>query len=164
MTLKPTNAPSSAETRGSGNSGESHRFSISMDCVQDYRFLVHFDREQYADLQMDEPPPLGGDSAPNASRVLAAAIGNCLSASLLFCARKARANIEGLHTEVEVALARNEKGRLRIGKIEVTIEPRLRAGDEERARRCRELFEDYCVVTQSVRNGIDVSVNVKGLA
>ena len=163
MNSKPTNVPGFAETPGSGNSGEGGRFNISMDCVQDYRFHVRFDKERYADLQMDEPPPLGGDSGPNASRVLAAAVGNCLSASLLFCARKARANIEGLHTEVGVALARNENGRLRIRKIEVSIEPRLSTGDKGKVQRCLELFEDYCVVTQSIRDGVDVSVTVKGL-
>lgn len=150
-------------TSGSLESAESNRFSISMDCIQDYRFRVRFDKEQYGELQMDEPPPVGGDSAPNASRILAAAVGNCLSASLLFCARKARAGIEGLHTEVEVALARNERGRLRIGEIKVTINPQLSAGDKEKARRCLELFEDYCVVTRSVRDGINVSVTVKDL-
>jgi organic hydroperoxide reductase OsmC/OhrA len=142
----------------------SRRFSISMDCIRDYRFRVHFDKRQYADLEMDESLPVGSDSAPDAARILAAAIGNCLSASLLFCVRKARASVEDLHTEVEVAIARNEKGRLRIAKVEVTIEPRLSAGDWEKARRCLELFEDYCVVTQSVRDGIDVSVTVKDLA
>src|SRR5512135_201304 len=98
----------------------SRRFSISMDCIRDYRFRVHFDKRQYADLEMDESLPVGSDSAPDAARILAAAIGNCLSASLLFCVRKAGASVEDLHTEVEVAIARNEKGRLRITKVEVT--------------------------------------------
>jgi organic hydroperoxide reductase OsmC/OhrA len=164
VTSEPKDGSGSGHAVRQSNSGEIRSFKISMDCVQDYRFRVRFDREQYADLEMDEPPPLGGDSAPNASRVLAAAIGNCLSASLLFCMRKARANVESLHTEVEVALSRNEKGRLRIAKIDVTIEPRLNDADRERSRRCLELFEDYCVVTQSVRGGIEVSVSVKDTA
>lgn len=163
MTSEQAYAAGSSGARAAGKSEEGRGFRISMDSIQDYRFRVRFDKEQYAELQMDEPPPLGGDSAPNASRILAAAVGNCLSASLLFCARKARAGVEGLHTEVEVAFTRNEKGRLRIGKIGVTIDPRLSSGDKEKARRCLELFEDYCVVTRSVRDGINVSVTVKDL-
>ncbi len=163
MTSEQASAAGSSGERVPGRSEEGRGFRISMDCTQEYRFRVRFDKEQYAELQMDEPPPLGGDSAPNASRVLAAAVGNCLSASLLFCARKARAGIEGLHTEVEVEFTRNEKGRLRIGKIGVTIDPRLNPEDRGKARRCLELFEDFCVVTQSVRDGIDVSVTVKDM-
>jgi uncharacterized OsmC-like protein len=137
------------------------RFSITLDQVQDYEFRVKFDKEQLEDLMTDEPPPLGRDRAPNASRLLAAAVGNCLSASLVFCARKARLNMQGLHTEVAVQYARNEKGRLRIGKIEVVIEPKFDESQPEKAERCLGLFEDYCVVTQSVRHGTPISVSVR---
>jgi organic hydroperoxide reductase OsmC/OhrA len=111
---------------------------------------------------MDEPPPLGKDKAPSASRILAAAVGNCLSASLLFCMRKARAEIKAIHTDVSVHMDRNEQGRLRIGKIEVAIDPKLEAADQAKLDRCLELFEDFCIVTQSVRRGIDVQVAVRG--
>jgi len=137
------------------------QFSITMDQIQGYEFRVKFDKEQYANLIMDEPPPVGTDTAPNASRLLAAAVGNCLSASLLFSARKVRANLQSLHTTVKVWYARNEQGRLRIGRIKVEIEPKFDAADGPKIERCLGLFEDYCVVTQSVRKGIDVSVAVK---
>ena len=88
-------------------------------------------------------------------------LGGCLSASLLFSARKLRLEVQGLHADVKVSHTRNEKGRLRIGKIEVAIEPTVEDPDEHKMQRCLELFEDFCVVTQSVRNGIDVSVKVK---
>jgi uncharacterized OsmC-like protein len=140
---------------------ESGRFSISMDCIKDFEFRVKFDKSSYQDLLMDEPPPVGLDHAPNPSRLLAAAVGGCLSASLLFSARKLRLNMQGMHTEVSVQQTRNEKGRLRIGKIEVEIIPQMEEPDPHKLQRCRDLFEDFCVVTQSVRNGIDVSVTVK---
>ncbi|MGA2264309.1 MAG: OsmC family protein [Acidobacteriota bacterium] len=135
--------------------------AITMDQIQDFQFRVKFDKDQYPDLKMDEPPPLGADTGPNASRLLAAAVGNCLSASFLFSARKVRANIESLHTTVKIWYARNERGRLRIGKLKVEIEPKFDAADAAKIGRCVGLFEDFCVVTQSVRGGIDVSVEVK---
>lgn len=137
------------------------RFSITLDQVKDYEFHVKFDKAQFQDLMTDEPPPLGCDTGPNASRLLAAAVGNCLSASLVFCARKARLDMRGLHTEVTLQYARNEKGRLRIGKIDVVIVPKFDQSQPEKAQRCVELFEDYCTVSQSVRAGIPMSVSVK---
>ena len=140
-----------------------HEFTISMDQVRDYEFRIKFDKAQFAELQMDEPPPLGRDSAPGASRILAAAIGNCLSASLLFCARKAGARLESIHTGVKVQIVRNQNKRLRVGRVEVTIDPKLAQADQAKAAGCLSLFEDFCTVTQSIRQGIDVQVVVKGI-
>jgi len=143
------------------NSDESRQFKISIDCVKDLELRVKFDNPSHTDLMMDEPPPAGQDAAPNPSRMLAAAVGGCLSASFLFSARKLRLDMQGMHSEVTVQHMRNEKGRLRIGKINVEITPNIREADPQKLQRCLDLFEDYCVVTQSVRKGIDVSVTVK---
>ena len=164
MTPDKMMAPDTAGGGESRKKGEGHEFTIGMDLVRDYCFRVRFDKDHYPELLMDEPPPLGGDSGPSASRVLAAAVGNCLSASLLFCARKARVDVQGVRTDVTVHFTRNERGRLRIGKIDVGIEPLLNAADKYKAQRCLELFEDYCVITQSVRSGIEISVNVSNAA
>jgi uncharacterized OsmC-like protein len=140
---------------------ESASFSITLERVQDYEFRVKFDKAQFQELILDEPSPLGRDTAPNASRLLAAAVGNCLSTSLAFCVQKSRVKLLALNTRVDVKYARSEKGRLRIGKIEVEIEPKFVQADLEKAKRCLELFEDYCTVTQSVRAGIPISVSIK---
>jgi len=132
-----------------------------LDQTERFRFDVTFDNEHWPVLKLDEPAPLGDDTAPNASRVLGAAIGNCLAASLLFCLQKSRVPVSGLHAEVRGELARNEKGRLRIGAVEVVLRPTLDEVPPERMARCLELFEDFCVVTQSVRDGIDVRVSVE---
>ncbi len=153
-----------AVIRDNGRMAETvNEFAISIDQIHDYEFRVRFDKEHIPELVADETAPLGGDAGPSPSRLLAAAIGNCLSASLLFCARKARADLSGIHTEVKVKIVRNENKRLRVGEVEVTIEPQLTDADREKAARCLDLFEDFCTVTQSIRAGIDVKVNVKGL-
>jgi uncharacterized OsmC-like protein len=138
-------------------------FTLSIQQVQDYEFLVKFDRPPDAELRTDETPPLGKDQGPSPSRLLAAAIGNCLSASLLFASRKAGVAIANIQTEVKVQVVRNDKRRLRVGRVEVTIDPRLDAADAEKARGARQVFEDFCTVTQSVRDGIDIEVKVKGI-
>lgn len=140
-----------------------NEFVLTMEQVEDFEFRVRFDKPQYSELAMDEPEPLGKDAAPNAARFLAAAIGNCLSASLLFCARKAKVTLGPVRTRVKARIGRTEKGRLRIAGVEVEIDPQIaEEGEKEKAMRCLGLFEDYCVVTQSVRQGIPVEVSVKG--
>jgi uncharacterized OsmC-like protein len=140
---------------------EPKQFSISLDSIQDFEFRVKLNAEEFNEIVVDEPRPVGRGKGPNPGQLLAAAVGGCLSASFLFCARKLRLGVRGLHTNVSVTHARNEKGRLRIGKIEVEIDPRIQEPDEQKLQRCLDLYEDYCVVTQSVRKGLDVAVTVK---
>jgi organic hydroperoxide reductase OsmC/OhrA len=138
-------------------------FSVTLELKQGYTFEVDFDQAGLPPLVMDEPPPLGEGRGPNASRVLAAAVGNCLSASALYCLRRARIEVQGLRTVVTGRLARNERGRLRIGGLSVTLHLDLKPEDRSRIGRCLELFEDFCVVTESVRRGVDVAVRVEGV-
>lgn len=137
-------------------------FTIHVEQLDDYEFKIRFDKPQFAEWQLDEPAPLGRDRAPNAARALAAAIGNCLSASLLFCARKAKVNLGPVRTEVRTQVARSDRGRLRIVKVEAHIDPAVAEAGRHRLLRCLDLFEDYCLVTQSVRQGIEVKVSVEG--
>ena len=136
-------------------------FTISMDQIRDYEFRVRFDKEGLPDLLTDEAAPVGRDAGPNPARLLAAAVANCLSASLLFCARRARVQVGPVHAEVKMQIVRNENKRLRVGKVQVVIDPHLPPEEREKAARCLEIFEDFCMVTESVRHGIDVEVSVR---
>ena len=141
---------------------EEKSFAIELEQIEDFEFRVRFG-EGLADLAMDEPAPLGRGTGPNASRLLVAAVGNCLTASLLFCARKTRTDLRGLRTETTGRLGRNEQGRWRLQDIGVRIHAPTTAAEKPRHMdRCLGLFEDYCVVTASVRRGIPVRVEVVG--
>ena len=141
--------------------GEEKSFTVSLEHLGDYEFKVRFDWDEVPDLVLDEPEPLGHEHGPNAARILAAAVGNCLTASLLFCLRKSRIEPRGVKTTVTGTLTRNERGRQRIGGIHVRIDLDGPPGDSSpRLGRCLELYEDYCMITQSVREGIPVEVEV----
>jgi len=132
-----------------------------MELLEGFKFSLDFHLEGVDHLIMDEPPPLGKGDGPNASLMLASAIGNCLSASLLFCLQRSRVQVFGLKTSVTGLMARNPKGRWRIKEITVNIEPKIPAEDSKQLERCTQIFEDFCIVTESVRQGIPVKVNVK---
>lgn len=139
---------------------EQTRFTIRVEQTEGYEFKVKFDWDDTQDLLMDEPAPLGEQQGPNASRLLAAAVANCLSASLLFCLKKNDSTQESISAEVTCILARNEQKRLRIGALEVAISLDTEIFDETRLKRCLQMFEDFCVVSASVRQGIPIAVNV----
>jgi organic hydroperoxide reductase OsmC/OhrA len=62
---------------------------------------------------------------------------------------------------VEGTLARNDAGRLRIDHLDVVLHPRVEGERTGRYERCLDIFEDFCIVTQSVRAGIQVDVRVE---
>ncbi|MCS7026844.1 MAG: OsmC family protein [Bryobacteraceae bacterium] len=140
-----------------------HEFSVTLRHLKDFEFLVKFDKPEGLEMTTDESPPLGRDAGPNPSRLLAAAVANCLSASLLFAFRKAGVAIDGLETVVTVKIVRNENRRLRVGKMTVVLHPQVPGEELEKARAARAVFEDFCTVTQSVARGVDVEVKVKGI-
>jgi uncharacterized OsmC-like protein len=122
-------------------------------------FVAEFADVPGASVVFDEPPPLGDNRGPNAAEILSAAIGDCLAASLTFCLRRARIDVQDMTADVTTHVARNERGRLRIRGIDVQLEPVVAAGTN--IDRCEALFEDFCIVTASVRNGIPVHVSLK---
>ena len=136
-------------------------FTLDLTLRQGYEASVRFGNGTLPPLTMDEPAPLGAGHGPDPSSVLGAAIAGCLTSSLSFCLRKSRVEVRGMTVHVTGFHARNEKGRLRVGKLEVTIMPTVGAQDRDRLGRCEELFEDFCVVTEAVRHGIEVDVRVE---
>lgn len=139
----------------------SQTFRFSLRQEEDYRFVVDFDQPGVGPLVVDEPAPLGAGAGPSPTRLLGAAVGSCLSASLLFCMRKARLQPGAITTTVEGTVERNDRNRLRVTGLRVRIHPTLGEEDAARAGRCMDVFEDFCTVTQSVRDGIDIDVEVE---
>ncbi|MBL8478610.1 MAG: OsmC family protein [Sterolibacteriaceae bacterium] len=139
---------------------ESQQFSFTLEQQEDFAFLIRFDKD-IPPLLADEPPPLGHDAGPNPSRLLAASIANCLSASLLFALRKFKNNPGPITAVVTAHMERNTEKRLRVGRVDVMIQFDSPADSLEHLDRVLAQFEDFCVVTQSVRSGFPVSVTVR---
>jgi len=152
-------------TDGTRGSGRLRRMPFETSCAADgfYRAaaegLVYVATPGLRQARALQGEPDG--TAPNAARVLAAAIGNCLFASLVFCLKRAQVAATGVTADVDVEIVRNEHRRLRVGKVSVTLHTDP-AKDDPVLTSCLETFEDFCIVTQRVRQGIDVVVQVQG--
>jgi organic hydroperoxide reductase OsmC/OhrA len=135
-------------------------FTIELVQQADFRFEVHFDSAAVPVLITDEAPPLGQDAGPNPSRLLLLAVANCLSASLLFALRKFKAEPGQLRTSATASLVRNEQNRLRVKRLQVDLHLGVEGAAIKSLDRALAQFEDFCVVTQSVRAAIPVDVRV----
>ncbi|MEX8519393.1 MAG: OsmC family protein [Leptothrix sp. (in: b-proteobacteria)] len=125
----------------------------------DYQFDTSFGAE-VPDLLADEPAPLGQGAGPSPVQLLAAAVGNCLLASLLFSLRKYKQAPEPLQCEVNAEVGRNAEQRLRVLHIGVQLTLGVPAADLLHLDRVLTQFENFCTVTESIRHGIPVTVAV----
>ena len=126
---------------------------------RNFRFEVQFG-DGIAPLLADEPLPLGGGQGPSPEQLLAAAVGNCLAASLLFSLRKYKQEPEPISADIGTEIVRNSEGRLRIKALNVALTLGQPAAALQHLDRVLAQFEDFCTVTQSVRAGIKVNVQV----
>jgi len=114
-------------------------------------------KECYIDETNEDLEMLG----PNPVKLLASAVLGCLSASLIFCIQKKKLTLDEFHAEAEITIARNEKGLFRVKEINVDLQPK---SDDpamiKRIEQCKKMFETYCTITESVRAGIPVNLEI----
>ena len=127
--------------------------------LQNYQFNIEFGGAAPA-LIGDEPAPLGAGLGPSPVQLLAAAVGNCLSDSLLFALRKFKQAPEPIRCDVYPEVGRNDQARLRVLRIKAVLTLGVPAASLTNLQRVLDTFEAYCTVTQSVGQGIAVSIEV----
>ena len=126
---------------------------------EDYRFEIHFD-EAMPIVTSDEPAPLGTGLGPSPVHLLCAAVGNCLSDSLLFAFRKFKQAPEPIRCVVKAEVGRNPQGRMRVLKIDAKMHLGVTVNQLQQADRVLSQFEEFCTVTQSVGQGIAIHTRV----
>lgn len=135
---------------------------VKVELIQqsDYRFEARFDDPVIPVLLTDEGPPLGSNAGPSPVRLLAIAVANCLAASLLFATRKFKNDPGSLRAVATVHMVRSPQYRMRVGSIAVDLHLGVGASAVPMLNRILSQFEDFCVVTQSVRQAFPVAVRV----
>ncbi|MEM1658369.1 MAG: OsmC family protein [Candidatus Jordarchaeales archaeon] len=112
-------------------------------------------------LIMDEPREIGGDASGfSPLDLLAASIGGCLSAALMFCFKKAKLSPYDVSVKSKVVVVR-ENGYLRVKNVDVELIVELDSETAKKAEQCLSIFRNYCIVTKSVERGIPVNLEIK---
>ena len=137
--------------------------TVTLRQEEDFKFTIDFGPGMPR-LHTDESPPLGGGTGPTPLHLLAAAVGNCLSDSLIFALRKFQQDARGLTTEVAATVGRNAEGRLRVAHIQVAVTLGVAAAQLQHLDRVLGQFERFCTVAQSVGQGIPIEVTVADAA
>jgi uncharacterized OsmC-like protein len=133
------------------------QFTISLKRIENFLFQIDFGA--FGNVLTDEPEPLGGGEGPNPSAMLAAAVANCLSASLLFALRKHKEDPGELSATVTGTVERVDRFR-RVTGFAVQIRLGVPQASLPGLGKAVEVFENFCTVTQSVRHGIPVTVEI----
>jgi uncharacterized OsmC-like protein len=132
---------------------------VSLVQQHDYRFDIRFGGAIPV-LTGDEPAPLGTGLGPSPVQLLSAAVGNCLSDSLLFALRKFKQAPEPMRCDITSQVGRNPEGRLRVLAMTAQLTLGVPAASLQHLDRVLEQFEAFCTVTQSVGQGIPITIEI----
>ncbi len=138
----------------------SETIGITLEQIDGYEFRVRFDKDSIASLNTDLGEPLGQSRGPNPEHLLNAAIANCLSASLVFALAKFKNKVQSVRATASAKVGRNAENRVRVESVQVNIALPGEAGDYAMLDRVLSQFENFCTVTESVREGIAVDLTV----
>lgn len=136
---------------------EEKTFSVKLQLLENYLFQIDFG--EFGNILADEPEPIGDGEGPSPTGLLAASVANCLSASLLFALRKYKQDPGDISATVTGTIARVEKYQ-RVTKLSVQIHLAVAGESLADLDKAVSQFENFCTVTESVRHGIPVDVEI----
>ena len=132
----------------------------------DYTKDLHFkaSARNFKDFEVDEPVSFHGtDLGPSAVEYLLIGIGGCLGTTFIYCLQKKNIELETFEVVVDGKVSHTgPKKRLRLENVDVDLKftPKEASSDLE-INRCMKEFTEYCVVTNSITNGLPINVNCK---
>jgi uncharacterized OsmC-like protein len=134
---------------------------VELEQVERYRFEATYPGGLFGPLIVDEAAPAGGGTGPGPTQSLATAVGHCMSSTLVNTLERAHVAVTPIHTVVEVEVGRNDRGRLRVRRMAISIQTApVHPEDRERFDHCVSIFEDFCTVSGAVREGIPIKTQV----
>ena len=142
---------------------DSEHYNIGLTWTNDLIFKLDFSGlANVPELFLDETNAAPSEKVGvTPARLLGMSVMGCLSSSFLFCMSKRQFTPDEFHAEAEVIAGRNEEGRLRIQEIKVNLYPKFSDPEaKSRLEECKKIFEKFCTVSASVREGIQITTNI----
>jgi len=129
-----------------------------------YTENLHFkaSARQFKDFSVDEPTSFHGtDLGPSSVEYLLIGIGGCLGTTFIYCLQKRNIKMKSVEIVVDGKLSHvGPKMLLRLTKVdaEIKFKPEENASSEE-IFECINNFREYCIVSNSIADGLPINVN-----
>ena len=118
----------------------------------------------FKDIHVDEPESFHGtDLGPSSIEYILIGIGGCLGSTLVYCLNRNNVDIDNLEIIVDGTLKHiGREKHLRLIDIKVNLYLTTRNNESsEKIDLCIRIFKEHCVVTDSIREGIPIKVEVQ---
>ena len=123
-----------------------------------YTEKLHFkaSARQFKDFSVDEPTSFHGtDLGPSSVEYLLIGLGGCLGTTFIYCLQKRNIKMKSVEIVVDGKLSHvGPKMLLRLTKVDAEIKFK-----PEEINLCINKFREYCIVSNSIADGINVNVN-----
>ncbi|MFX1572963.1 MAG: OsmC family protein [Promethearchaeota archaeon] len=138
------------------------RVKVGIKLEEEMTYRCDLGKIKMEDLFIDETHDTYTDKiGPHPSSLLALSVLGCLAASFTFCLKKKGFTLKELTGKAEVITRRNERGFWRVKAINIDIIPKIdNLNMRKRADICMKFFEQYCIISESLRAGMEVNVNI----
>jgi len=118
----------------------------------------HFD-----EIHIDEPESFHGtDKGPSPVEFFLIGIGGCLGSTFAYCLQKQNIEIDALEVVVDGHL-KHAGPKLSLKLVNIEAELLISAKDDDNSEKielCIKNFQDYCIVTNSITQGVPIDIKV----
>ncbi len=139
-----------------------YKSEVGISLEEEMIFKCELGQIKMSDLYIDEQHKKSKDKVgPNPSKLLALSVLGCMSASFAFCLQKKDFSLSDFEGKAFIISKRNEKGIWRIKKIKIELHPKIDTPKmRERADQCQKFFEQFCIISESLKKGIEIETNL----
>jgi len=142
---------------------DEYKSEVSLRLEEEMIFKCDLGQINMKDLFIDEQHKKTQEKiGPNPSKLLALSVLGCMSSSFAFCLQKKDFSLSDFRGKAFITSKRNEKGLWRIKEIKLELQPEIDTLKmRERADQCKKFFEQFCIISESIKEGIEITTNLK---